>query len=102
MLQVLKNLVENALRYTSHNGMIRLSAVEDSLVRLVVEDNGSGIEAEDLPYVFDRFYRADKSRSSGGFGIGLSIARSIAEGHKGSIKAVSPDGRTIEFIAELK
>lgn len=56
----------------------------------------------ELDKLFDRFYRADKSRSSGGFGIGLSIARSIAEGHKGSIKAVSPDGRTIEFIAELK
>ena len=59
-------------------------------------------ETAELDKLFDRFYRADKSRSSGGFGIGLSIARSIAEGHKGSIKAVSPDGRTIEFIAELK
>ena len=57
------------------------------------------LDTAELDKLFDRFYRADKSRSSG---IGLSIARSIAEGHKGSIKAVSPDGRTIEFIAELK
>lgn len=60
------------------------------------------LDTAELDKLFDRFYRADKSRSSGGFGIGLSIARSIAEGHKGSIKAVGPDGRTIEFIAELK
>ena len=54
--------------------------------------------------LFDRFYRPDASRTAatGGFGIGLSIARSIAEGHRGTIRAESPDGRTIVFTAELK
>ncbi len=91
MLQVLKNLVENALRYTGHNGMIRLSAIEDTLVRLIVEDNGSGIEAEDLPYVFDRFYRADKARSgnSGKMGLGLAICKALVTAQGGTIKAES-------------
>ena len=52
--------------------------------------------------LFDRFYRTDKARSAGGFGIGLSIARGIAEAHKGSIKAELTDGNTIEFTAYLK
>lgn len=107
MLQVLKNLIENALRYTSHNGMIRLYVVEDSLVRLIVEDNGSGIEAEDLPYVFDRFYRADKARSgnSGKMGLGLAICKALVTAQGGTIKAES-EGKSkgtkiiISFTAE--
>lgn len=91
MLQVLKNLVENALRYTSNRGMIRLYTAEDSLVRLVIEDNGSGIDTEDLPYVFDRFYRADKARSgnSGKMGLGLAICKALVTAQGGTIKAES-------------
>jgi signal transduction histidine kinase len=64
MTQVLNNLVENALRYTSSGGVIRLSAGHvDDMVEIRVQDNGKGIAPEDLPYVFDRFYQADKARS---------------------------------------
>ena len=59
MLQVLKNLVDNALRYTPQGGTIALSASGNEQVQMRVTDSGSGIDAEDLPYVFDRFYRAD-------------------------------------------
>ena len=84
--------------------MLRAAGVEIAGKRAVVrvEDTGIGIPADDLPHIFDRFYRADPSRSSGsGFGIGLSIARSIAEGHHGSIRAIVDDGK-ITFTAELK
>ena len=64
-----------------------------------VAENVDGIEFSKL---FDRFYRGDKAHTSGGFGIGLSLARSIAEIHKGSIKAIKSDKDKIKFIAELK
>ena len=73
------------------------------LVALRVSNRCENAGSIDTGKLFDRFYRADPARTAGGFGIGLSIARSIAEGHRGSIRAKSADdGRAIEFIAELK
>jgi len=92
MLQVLKNLVENALRYTPADGKITLSAAEvDGSIQLRVSDTGSGIDAEDLPYVFDRFYRADKARgaNSGKMGLGLAICKALVTAQKGVIAAES-------------
>ncbi len=91
MLQVLKNLVENALRYTPQGGRITLSALAAEKVQLLVSDSGSGIEAEDLPYVFDRFYRADKARAgnSGKMGLGLAICKALVKAQGGEIIAQS-------------
>ena len=91
MLQVLKNLVENALRYTPKRGTITLRVVSDQQVRLSVTDSGTGIDAEDLPYVFDRFYRADKARgtNSGKMGLGLAICKALVSAQGGEIAAQS-------------
>jgi signal transduction histidine kinase len=91
MLQVLKNLVENALRYTPAGGSIRLSAEMRGKVELRVSDNGTGIEAEDLPYVFERFYRADKARgmNAGKMGLGLAICKALVDMQGGMISAES-------------
>jgi len=104
MAQVLDNLVLNAFRYTPEGGELILSAgvVGDS-VQLKIRDNGSGIAAEDLPYIFDRFYRADKSRQSNGeSGLGLAIAKSIVELQGGRIWAESELGKGSIFTLELR
>ena len=77
MLQVLKNLVENAPRYTPKCGRITLGAAQDDWTQLLVSDSGSGIDAEGLPYVFDRLYRADRARgaNSGKMGLDLRFAK---------------------------
>jgi len=96
MAQVFNNLVSNALRYTPAGGKIALQAAQEvGFVKLCVTDNGSGITADDLPHVFDRFYRGDKSRSrvSGGSGLGLAICRRLVEAHGGRIDAESPVNR---------
>lgn len=94
MLQVLKNLVENSLRYTPKQGKIVLSATNDDQVQLHVTDNGTGIDADDLPYVFDRFFRADKSRdgNTGKMGLGLAICKALVTAQGGTITAIS-DGK---------
>lgn len=92
MQQVLKNLVENALRYTPKGGTIQLVAeLTGQQVRLSVRDSGTGIDAEDLPYVFDRFYRADKARegNSGKMGLGLAICKALVNAQGGKISAES-------------
>ena len=86
--QVLFNLVDNALRFTPDGGRVTISAVRhDGMCEISVEDTGPGVPEEHRPYVFERFYRVDpsRSRSGGGTGIGLTIAKSVVEGHGGRI-----------------
>ena len=88
--RALSNLVENALRFTPDHGRIEISITNDSdAVRVSVKDNGRGIEAKHLPRIFDRFYRADPSRSSEGTGLGLALVKSIADLHGGSASVTS-------------
>jgi len=91
MEQVMKNLLENALRYTPAGGVIQLGARCGEQVQLWGKDSGAGIDAEDLPYVFDRFYRADKTRggSSGKMGLGLAICKALVTAQGGTITAQS-------------
>jgi len=92
-LQVLVNLLGNALRYTPAGGTVTLGAAAgERRVALRVTDTGSGIAPEHLPHLFERFYRADRSRSraSGGSGIGLTIARALIEAQGGTIRIESP------------
>ena len=102
--QVLGNLVNNALRYTPDGGEIRLSAaLEGDSVIVKIQDSGEGISAEDLPFVFDRFWKGDKSRSraSGGSGLGLAIARQLVTAHGGVISVESQQGEGTAFTVRL-
>jgi signal transduction histidine kinase len=102
--RVLANLTSNALRHTPAGGQVHLSARRTSSgVEVEVRDTGEGIRPEDLPYVFDRFYRGEKSRSraTGGAGLGLAIARGIVEAHGGSIRVESEAGHGARFVFVL-
>ena len=90
MERVIKNLVENALRYTPQDGSIKLAVRYENEVVLSVTDSGSGINAEDLPYVFDRFYRADKARGSNSGKMGLAICKALVNAQGGQIRSESP------------
>ena len=95
--QALQNLAANALKHTPPKGIIRLGARRDGgSIRLSVSDNGIGIPAEHLPHVFDRFYKADRSRSQSGSGLGLSIVKAIIERHGGAVAVRSvPNVETV-------
>ena len=103
MAQVFNNLISNALRYVNPGGRIDLTAQSDPAgVRLEVSDNGQGITADDLPYIFDRFYRAEKSRTENGeSGLGLPIVKSIVEAHGGAVTVRSQPGRGTVFSIVL-
>jgi len=93
--QILSNLLENALRYTSRGTIAVSTSPASGGVNVSVSDTGSGIPADHLPRIFERFYRADsgRARQSGGTGLGLAIVRHLVEAHRGRIQARSTEGR---------
>ncbi|WP_369166587.1 ATP-binding protein [Streptomyces sp. R28] len=104
MRQALGNLLSNALRHTPPDGTVTLTARRDGDdVVLEVTDTGAGIDAEDLPYVFDRFWRAEKSRSrrTGGSGLGLPIVRHLVAAHGGTVDVASEPGAGCVFALRL-
>ena len=102
--RLVTTLLDNACKYAGDNGKVRVELhAQDGGARFFVHNTGSLISAEDLQHVFDRFYRADKARTSGagGFGLGLSIAKEVAEEHGGTITAKSSDEEGTTFTATL-
>ena len=106
MVQVMRNLLNNAITATPPGGEICVTAREiDSIVEVSVRDNGSGIEPEHIPFIFERFYRPDKSRArkTGGAGLGLAIVKQLVEAHGGEIGIQSEVGRgtTVTFTSPV-
>ncbi len=84
------NILENSIKYTPEHGAVTISAEsDDGEVQIVFKDNGTGIPEPDLPHIFERFYRCDRSRSQGGVGLGLSLAKAYTESMNGLISANS-------------
>lgn len=97
------NLVQNAIRYGKENGTVKVSLCEkDGMSLLTVEDDGIGISPDDMPHIWEKFFRSDKSRSSKGLGLGLSLVKQIAEYHGGTAEAVSIEGFGSCFTVKLK
>jgi two-component system, OmpR family, sensor kinase len=102
LAQVVTNLLTNAIQYNHDGGETRVKLKsENGLAILTVSDNGDGISARDLPHIFERFYRADKSRSSGNAGLGLAISKAIVEAHGGMIEVVSEENVGTIFTVRL-
>jgi len=102
LAQVVTNLLTNAIQYNRPGGEVHVKLeTAGGVVVLTVADNGQGIPTEDLPRVFERFYRADKSRSTGGNGLGLAISKAIVEAHGGTIEAASGALAGATFTARL-
>ncbi|RXZ80181.1 hypothetical protein EBB07_19695 [Paenibacillaceae bacterium] len=106
MMQVMSNLIYNALAHMTEGGLLQLTFQYDPVAQQVtmgVHDTGTGIAEEDLPHIFNRFYKKDKSRNSasGGSGIGLAIVKEIVEGHGGNIRAESRLGAGSVFWTAL-
>jgi heavy metal sensor kinase len=100
--QVLANLLDNAVKFTPAGGHVMLRASEEADgVALAVEDDGPGIAAEDLPRIWDRLYRGDRSRSERGLGLGLSLVRAIVEAHKGRAEVASSPDHGARFTIHL-
>ncbi|MCF6464288.1 sensor histidine kinase [Clostridium sp. Cult2] len=102
--QIMNNLLSNALKYLKNNGRVFVTLKkEKSNIIITVKDNGTGIKEEDLPYIFDRFYRADISRNkeTGGTGLGLSITKALVEAHGGNIYVESNYDKETKFTILL-
>jgi two-component system sensor histidine kinase ResE len=104
LAQVLINLLDNALRYTPEGGAIELGvAAKGKGVEIWVQDSGSGISPQEVPYIFERFFKVDKSRrrDSAGTGLGLAIAKSIIQAHGGTFRVESELGKGTGFFIGL-
>lgn len=102
MLQVLRNLLGNSLAHTGPGGKVTVDVhTEGHTAELTVADTGAGIEETDLPFIFERFYKGDKSRGGEGFGLGLTITKRLVEAHGGTINAESEPGRGTRITLRL-
>jgi signal transduction histidine kinase len=103
MLQrMLSNLLDNAIKYTPSGGSVTVSLEEKGEQRVIsVQDTGIGISPSELPRIFERFYRCDRSRSQVGIGLGLSLARAIARAHNGELTATSLTNQGSTFRVTL-
>ena len=102
--QVIYNVIDNAIKYTPRGGEVETTLTRSGKRAVIrISDTGIGIPAEDLPHIFDRFYRVDKARSraTGGTGLGLSIVKQIVQMHGGDIRASSAEGKGTTFEIEL-
>jgi two-component system phosphate regulon sensor histidine kinase PhoR len=100
--QTLINLIHNAIKFNHAGGKIVISTNYDTMSLFVnVADTGTGISKEDLPHIFERFYKADKSRAKGGSGLGLAIAKHTIQAHGGSISVKSEQGKGSVFSFNL-
>jgi signal transduction histidine kinase len=102
--QILRNLLSNAIMHTSDHGEISITAsLSESVVKISVQDSGVGIAPEHLPYLFERFYRADSSRAraTGGTGLGLAIVKQVVQAHGGQISVESQPGKGTCFTFTL-
>ncbi len=100
--RVIANLLDNAIKFTPAGGKVMVSArADDAEATIMVEDTGPGIPAPDLPHIFGRFYRCDKSRSTPGNGLGLSLALALVHAHNGDITVTSSPGRGSTFTVSL-
>ena len=102
--QIVSNLIENALTHTPNSGTISVSLVgESNGLTMSVSDSGPGISSNDLPRIFDQFYRADQSRArvTGGAGLGLTIVKRLVEAHGGHISVTSKPGHGATFTVVL-
>jgi two-component system, OmpR family, sensor kinase len=102
LAQVVTNLLTNAIQYNLRDGEVRLKLEsQNGMAVFTVSDKGQGIAAEDLSRVFERFYRADKSRSTGGNGLGLAISKAVVEAHGGTIEVSSAENAGTTFTVRL-
>jgi signal transduction histidine kinase len=104
LTQALANLLDNAVKYTPPGGRIDVSIARSDApadVRIEVADTGIGIPAGELPQIFDRLFRGDRSRSERGLGLGLSLVRAIVEAHGGRVEVASEPGRGSRFTVHL-
>ena len=100
--RVVANLLDNAVKLSGKGGMIKVAAAADtSKIIIEISDTGMGIDEKDMPHIFDRFYRGDKSRSEPGNGLGLSLALSIVRAHGGTIEVESEVDRGTVFRIRL-
>jgi len=102
VLRVLENLINNSIRYTQQGSVIRLDAkMTDKAIKLTVADNGPGIEKEDIPYVFEMFYRGSSSRREQGMGLGLAVVKWVVDYHGWTIAVQSEKDRETSFVITI-
>jgi signal transduction histidine kinase len=100
--QVLSNLIDNAVKYTTSSGSIDIEAFQkDQQVGITIKDTGIGIPPEEVPRIWDRLYRGDKSRSQRGIGLGLSLVKAIVQAHRGQVEVSSTANRGSSFTVYI-